>query len=117
MGRNGTLEESAGQVSRLRQQFRTFMKSIRQLCAAALLGSLLFASPSLRADDAKSYQVTGPVLELTPTKITVQKGNDRWEITRTPTTKVDGDLQVGAKVTIHYTMVADDVTVKADKKK
>jgi hypothetical protein len=93
------------------------MKSINQLCAAALLGSLLFASSTLRADDVKSYQVTGPVLEVTATKIAVKKGEDRWEIVRTPKTKVDGDLKVGAKVTIHYTMVADDVEVKADKKK
>ena len=93
------------------------MKSIHQLCAVALLGSLLFANSTLRADDVKSYQVTGPVLDLTPTKITVKKGNDRWEIVRTPATKIAGDLKVGSKVTIYYTMVASDVEVKADKEK
>lgn len=82
------------------------------VCAAALLAS----SPVLAAD-AKTYQVTGPVLELTPTTITVQKGNDKWEIARTSSTKITGDLKVGAKVTIYYTMVAAEVEVKESKSK
>jgi hypothetical protein len=57
------------------------------------------------------------VLELTDTKIVVQKGKERWEIARTPETKVTGDLKVGSKVTIEYTMTAKAVEVKADKKK
>ena len=59
-----------------------------------------------------AYQVTGPVLELTDTVITVQKGKERWEIARDPSTKVIGDLKVGAKVTVHYTMTAKAVEVK-----
>ncbi len=47
--------------------------------------------------------------------ITVQKGKDRWEIARDSATKVTGDLKVGAKVTITYTMTATDVQVKAEK--
>ncbi len=63
------------------------------------------------------YQVTGPVLEVTATKIVVQKGKEKWEVARTPDTKVTGDLKVGANVTIEYTMSAKTVEVKADKKK
>ena len=59
-----------------------------------------------------SYQVTGPVLELTDTKIVVQKGDEKWELARTPETKVTGALKVGSKVTISYTMTAKAVTVK-----
>jgi|KBSMisStandDraft_5_1062788.scaffolds.fasta_scaffold655084_2 hypothetical protein len=80
------------------------------VCSAAL-----FAGTIAQAADAKSYQVTGPVLEVTPTVITVQKGNDKWEIQRNSSTKVTGDLKVGAKVTIYYTMVAAEVEVKAGK--
>ena len=80
------------------------------VCSAAL-----FAGTIAQAADAKSYQVTGPVLEVTPTVITVQKGNDKWEIQRNGNTKVTGDLKVGAKVTIYYTMVAAEVEVKAGK--
>jgi hypothetical protein len=72
---------------------------------------------SVRAADAKTYQVTGPILEVTPTTITVQKGNDKWEIARDNKTKTTGDLKVGAKVTIYYTMVAAEIEVKAGKAK
>jgi hypothetical protein len=76
-------------------------------CCAAL-----FTANSLRAADAKSYQVTGPVLGLTATTITVQKGDDKWELARNSSTKVLGDLKVGAKVTIYYTMTAGEIEVK-----
>ena len=45
------------------------------------------------------------------------KKEDRWEIVRDKDTKVTGDLKVGAKVTIEYTMTADKVEVKEEKKK
>ena len=95
--------------------FNTFKK----YSLGFLLGGILCAAVSLRAADAKSYQVTGPVLAITPTSITVQKGEDKWEIARNSNTKVQGDLKVGAKVTIYYTMVANEVEVKgkAEKKK
>ena len=82
------------------------------LAAAALL-----LASRLLAAEAKTYQVTGPVLEVTPTTITVQKGEDKWQLARDKGTKITGDLKVGAKVTIEYRMVAADVEVKADKKK
>ena len=69
------------------------------------------------ASSAWAYQVTGPVLEVSDTKIVVQKGKEKWEIARTPDTKVTGDLKVGAKVTIEYSMTAKSVEVKADKGK
>ena len=69
------------------------------------------------ASSAWAYQVTGPVLELTDSKIVVQKGKEKWEIARTPDTKVTGDLKVGSKVTIEYTMSAKTIDAKADKAK
>jgi hypothetical protein len=60
----------------------------------------------------KTYQVTGPVLEVRPDAVVVKKGTDNWEIARDPTTKVSGDLKVGAKVTIMYRMTATDIEVK-----
>jgi hypothetical protein len=59
--------------------------------------------------------VTGPVLEVTDTKIVVQKGKEKWELARTPDTKVTGDLKVGAKVTLEYSMTAKSVEVKGEK--
>jgi hypothetical protein len=81
-----------------------------------LAGAWLLTS-ALHAADAKTYQVTGPVLEVTPTLIVVQKGEDKWQIVREKNTKVTGDLKVGAKVTIEYRMVAADVEVKGGKAK
>jgi hypothetical protein len=78
------------------------------LLALALLGR---AGPASAA--VKTYQVTGPVLEVNDTMIAVQKGNDRWEIARDASTKVTGDLKVGSKVTIEYRMMATAVDVKA----
>ncbi len=81
---------------------------------AASLGALLLSS-SLAIGATKTYQVTGPVLEVNDTMIVVQKGKERWEIARDPSTKVTGDLKVGEKVTIEYRMTATSVEVKAAK--
>jgi hypothetical protein len=83
--------------------------------AILFLSLLLFASFSFAGTTA--YQVTGPVLEVKDNSITVQKGKEKWEIARDKDTKITGDLKVGAKVTIYYTMKATSVEVKAEKKK
>ena len=80
-----------------------------------ILAVLLVASFAYAG--VKTYQVTGPVLELTPTTIVVQKGKDKWEISRDAGTKVTGDLKVGSKVTIQYEMKAASIEVKEEKKK
>src|SRR5215831_270143 len=67
------------------------------------------------AADAKDYQVTGPVLEVNDSMIAVQKGKDRWELKKDSSTKTSGDVKVGAKVTVHYTMTATDIEAKAEK--
>src|SRR6266581_1525774 len=87
------------------------IKTAFSLLAAA---SLVVSSAAFAAG-AKTYQVTGPVLEVTDTIIAVQKGKDRWEINRDANTKVTGDLKVGEKVTVTYTMSASDVEVKTGK--
>ena len=93
------------------------MKTMKSFCLAAVCGAILLGAATLQAADVKSYQVTGPVLEVTSTSITVQKGQDKWEIARNKDTKITGDLKVGAKVTIYYTMTASEVDVKAGKAK
>jgi hypothetical protein len=87
------------------------MKAVFSLLAAA---GLALSSAAVAAGD-KTYQVTGPVLEVTDTMVAVQKGKDRWEISRDANTKVTGDLKVGEKVTITYTMSATEVEVKPGK--
>ena len=85
------------------------MKKVLMLALVAVLASFglgyAFAAE-------KTYQVTGPVLEVRPDAVVVQKGSDKWEIARNASTKVTGDLKVGAKVTIQYTMTATEIEVK-----
>ena len=82
------------------------------LTAASLaLSNLAFAG------SMKDYQVTGPILEMNDSMIAVQKGKDRWEIARDANTKTSGDMKVGDKVTIHYTMTATDIEAKGAAKK
>ncbi|MBS2031077.1 MAG: hypothetical protein JST54_24460 [Deltaproteobacteria bacterium] len=83
---------------------------LRSLCAAAVL----FASTSAFAAATKTYQVTGPVLDVTDDAITVQKGTEKWEIARDPSTKGDAPKK-GDKVTIEYRMTATTITVKPAK--
>ena len=77
-----------------------------------LAAILLFAVSVAFAASVKTYQVTGPVLEVKDDMIVVQKGNDKWEIARDKDTKVTGDLKVGSKVTIQYTMTAKEIESK-----
>lgn len=62
-----------------------------------------------------TYQATGPVLEVSDIKIVIQKDKEKWEIARTADTKVTGDIKVGSKITVYYTMTAASVEVKPDK--
>ncbi len=87
---------------------------------AALLAAGLLVAAAAWGMTAKTYQVTGPVLEVSNDMIAVQKGKDRWEIARDPSTKVTGTPKVGDKVTVEYRMTATSVEVKpaaASKKK
>ena len=82
------------------------------IATSILLASLALAAP------AKTYQVTGPILELTDTMIAVEKEkgkNERWEIARDASSKSDSTMKVGDKVTVTYTMMATKVELKADK--
>jgi len=87
---------------------------MKKISAFAGALAILLASAAPLSAAAKTYQVTGPVLEVSDTMIVVQKGKDKWEIARDGSTKVTGDLKVGAKVTIEYRMSATSVDVKAE---
>jgi predicted acyltransferase (DUF342 family) len=80
-------------------------KSVLILCAVFFFSTAVLAGPA-------QYQVTGPVLEVRDDAIVVQKGNEKWEIARDKATGISGDLKVGSKVTIYYTMQASKIEVK-----
>ena len=78
---------------------------------SALIVALFLATVAAAAGP-KDYQVTGPVLDVNDDVITVQKGTEKWEIGRDKSTKIDGDLKKGARVTVYYKMNATKVDVK-----
>lgn len=83
-----------------------------KICSLLVAIALVFAFAGSALADDHGYQVTGPVLAVTATSITVQKGKDPWTVSRDAGTQVTGDLKVGSKVTIKYHMIADSVTAK-----
>ncbi len=85
----------------------------KTLCSLALAAGLLMPISAMAADKhAKEYQVTGPVLAIDGDVVTVQKGDEKWEIEISSETKVEGKLKVGEKVTIHYRMIAKSIDQK-----
>jgi RNase P/RNase MRP subunit p29 len=88
------------------------MKSVRKLIPV-----LLLVSPLALAAGPKTYQVTGPVLDVTDNSVVVQKGKEKWEIARDASTKVTGELKKGEKVTVEYRMTATAIDVKSGAKK
>jgi len=75
--------------------------------------ALSLAATNLLAADAKTYQVTGPVLEVNDSYIVVQKGEDKWQLACDKATA--GKVKVGDKVTVQYQMVAKTVEAKPAK--
>jgi len=80
-------------------------KCVLVLCTVLFLFTSALAGPA-------QYQVTGPIIELRDDTIVLQKGDEKWEIARDKSTAIAGDLKVGAKVTIYYTMQASKIEVK-----
>jgi hypothetical protein len=76
---------------------------------SVMMAFSLALSGAARAAGAKTYQITGTVVEMTGSKITVQKGTEKWEIDLDPTIKATGDVKVGATVTVTYVMSATRV--------
>jgi hypothetical protein len=74
--------------------------------AVALIATVAFAG-------GKTYQFTGKVLEVKDNVIVVDKNGEKFEMAKDATTKVKGDLKVGAKVTVKYESRATDIEVKA----
>lgn len=82
------------------------MKRIALVVALCAVAPLALAA-------AKTYQVTGTVVELRDDAVVVEKKDkEKWEIGRDAATKVSGELKKGSKVTIEYRMNATRIEVK-----
>ncbi len=83
------------------------MKRIALAVALAALAGSAFAAD-------KTYQVTGPVVDVGSDSITVQKGKENWQIAKTAATK-GPEVKKGDKVTVQYTMTAVSIEAKPEK--
>ena len=90
---------------------------MKRILLSLIVASSLGLNAATFAGSPSSYQVTGPIAAVDDSMITVMKGKEKFEIARDSNTKVNGELKVGEKVTIKYTMTAKDIEVKADKSK
>ena len=84
--------------------------------SATLTAIAMLVASAAFAGAPRTYQVTGPVLEVKDDMVVVQKGKEKWEIVKDKDTKLTGDLKVGSKVTVNYTMKAASIDAKADAK-
>ena len=91
------------------------MNSIKKILAVGMVAGLLLPAAVFAA--GKTYQVTGAVVSVDDKTIVVDKAGEKFEMARTADTKVTGELKVGAKVTVYYSITATEVDVKAEKKK
>lgn len=82
------------------------------ICLLAALS--LAVSESGLAAGAKTYQITGTVIEATGSKVIVEKGTDRFEFDIDPAAvKGSAELKVGSTVTVTYVMSATKIEGKA----
>ncbi len=98
------------------QKGRNDMKRLLMKRLFLAVSLAVLATPAL-ARQPKSYQVTGEVKEVSDDLIVLQKGKEKFEIARTPETKVTGSLKDGGKATVEYRMTATSAEEKAGKAK
>jgi uncharacterized protein GlcG (DUF336 family) len=88
------------------------MKTKTALSLIVAVNSIL--SSAAYAAGAKTYQITGTVVSSTSSMVTLQKGNERFEIDVDPaTTKGSAELKVGSTVTVSYVMSATKIEAAA----
>ena len=85
------------------------MRHYSAVMTAVVMAAVLIAPAAFAG---KTYQFTGKVLEIRDTAIVVEKGKEKFEMTRDAGTKIKGDLKVGAKVTVQYESRAAEIEVK-----
>lgn len=76
------------------------------------LAAIMVISLAVTVQAAKTYQVTGPVLEVNEKMIVVDKNGERWEVDREAAKLTGKDPKVGDKVMVQYTMTAKEIENK-----
>jgi hypothetical protein len=76
--------------------FNAMMKMKSLLCV------IVAGSVALSSLFAETATMTGKVLAVSSSGITIQKDSEEWVIKRVPSTTVNGELKVGSTVTVTY---------------
>jgi hypothetical protein len=101
-------------VNLARRIVRAYRQTMNPKIICLLAALSLVLGGNVVAAGAKTYQITGTVVEATGSKVTVEKGADRFEIDIDPvTTKGSADLKVGSTVTVTYVMSATKIEAAA----
>jgi hypothetical protein len=75
-----------------------------------LVALSLALNGTVHAAGGKAYQITGTIVEATGSKVTIEKGTERFEFDIDPaTTKGSAELTVGSTVTVTYVMSATKI--------
>lgn len=82
-----------------------------KLLVVALSSSILTAAAFAAAVPAKTYQMTGKVIQFTNDVITIQKGNEYFEFGKMASSKIPGEMGPGSNVTVTYRMMVADVKI------
>jgi len=86
------------------------MKRIAWIAALLMVALMIGFGAGLRAA-AKSYQFTGTVKASDAGSLTVEKSaSETWTFSTSKDTK--GTAKVGDRVTVYYTMVANEIEAK-----
>ena len=88
--------------------------NLKMICLLAALSLAL--SGMVFAAGSKTYQITGTVVEATGSKVTVERGAERFEFDIDPATvKGSAELKVGSTVTVTYMMSVTKIETAASR--
>lgn len=68
----------------------------------SILCVIVAGSVALSSIFAETATMTGKVVAVSSSSITIQKDSEEWVIKRVPSTTVNGELKVGSTVTVTY---------------
>ncbi len=89
---------------------RLYGESMNWKIVCILAALSLALNGTVFAAGAETYQITGTVVEATGSKVTVEKGTERFEFDIDPATmKGSAELKVGSTVTVTYVMSATKI--------
>jgi hypothetical protein len=101
-------------VNLARRIVRAYRQTMNPKIICLLAALSIALGGNLVAAGAKTYEITGTVVEATGSNVTVEKGTERFEFGIDPaTTKGSADLKGGSAVTVTYLMSATKIEAAA----